>query len=146
MKYVNLTAHDIILFKNPQYFVYDTSIKSYVPKERNFEVTSKNSEIFPRTGNVVRCRTVEKSVPSPDHIPYIEISYGEIIPLPEPKEDTVYLVSNPVATAALQLKRDDIKFRIPARIVRDYSGRHLGCLAFAKVVWKEKTNGNDIDV
>ena len=60
-------------------------------------------------------------------VPLLEI-VEQTVRLPSPITDTLYVVSGIVAAKA---RRPD--FVVPSRIVRDSSGRAVGCRALAKV-------------
>ena len=131
MIYVNLTAHTVNRFKNLDDFYFDEIVKSYLPKKSDYIATRQNADIWYPTGNIARCSTHEAKIPSPDDIPYIKITWGDIINLPKPEKDTIYIVSNVVATAAAKLGRNDCV--MPARLVRNHAGQIIGCLVFAKL-------------
>lgn len=75
------------------------------------------SGILPRVSSAV---TVVGDI---DGIPDEVTSYGEVVDLPEKRDDTILVVSAMVA--ARLPDRDDI--RIPGRQVRDDQGRIIGC-------------------
>lgn len=75
------------------------------------------SGILPRVSSAV---TVVGDI---DGIPDEVTSYGEVVDLPEKRDDTILVVSAMVA--ARLPDRDDI--RIPGRQVRDAQGRIIGC-------------------
>lgn len=57
-------------------------------------------------------------------------SYGDIEGLPEPRENTIYVVSRPVAQALADPrytgeKRTDVY--VPGELIRDEDGRPIGC-------------------
>ncbi len=131
MIYVNLTAHAVHRFKNLDDFYFDDRIKSYVPKSSNYEITSKNADTWNTTGVIARCTTKEVKIKSPDDIPYIKITFGDILNLPPKEKNITYIVSNIVANAAAKKGRDDCV--MPAQLVRNHAGQVIGCLAFAKV-------------
>jgi len=64
-----------------------------------------------------------------DGVPVVHQTLGEVEGLPEPAEGTAYVVSRMVATAATD--RDDLL--VPASLVRDASGRIVGCAALEVV-------------
>ena len=76
------------------------------------------------------------SVPVADHpdspeaiIELIQVTSGEIVGLPEPKDGVFYIVSRLVAEASP--KRDDLVF--PFGLVRDESGTVIGCRSLGSV-------------
>jgi len=60
-----------------------------------------------------------------DGVPVVHQTLGEVEGLPEPAEETMYIVSRMVASAAIG--RGDLF--VPAALVRDDSGRIVGCAA-----------------
>jgi hypothetical protein len=87
---------------------------------------------IPASGTVARC--AERKTPvgviycDGVEIPIIRISFGEVTNLPEPKEDTIYIVSSIVASAA---KRDDVL--VVADLVRNDQGQIVGARKLAEV-------------
>lgn len=63
------------------------------------------------------------------NIPINRVFLGEVENLPEPKEDTAYVVSRVVAEACPD--RNDLF--VPDETVRDEKGRIIGCRALAKI-------------
>lgn len=94
----------------------------------------KVAKTFPVAGPPARCREVRK----PDgvaHVGELEIpltrkGFGEIEGLPESREDTIYVVSLLVASAASKAGRVDVVY--PDDVVRDADGTIIGCRAFAR--------------
>jgi hypothetical protein len=54
---------------------------------------------------------------------------GQVVDLPEPQDDTLYIVSRAVAEAARD--RDDLV--VPDNVIRDDQGRVIACRALARV-------------
>lgn len=109
----NLTPHDI--------HIYDTSGKHCV-----YVVTAQ--------GNPARCEEIQEDL-SKLKLEKIQlslkcISYGEVTNLPDPQENTFYIVSTLVAQNAINRK----DLLVPVDIVRDENGKILGAksLAFYK--------------
>lgn len=101
MTIVNCTPHALTFVSNA-----GEVIRSIAP-----------SGILPRVSSAV---TVVGDI---DGIPDEVTSYGEVVDLPEKRDDTILVVSAMVA--ARLPDRDDI--RIPGRQVRDAQGRIIGC-------------------
>ena len=55
--------------------------------------------------------------------------YGNVEGLPAPCENTIYIVSRPVATALVGSDRNDIY--VPGELIRDEQGRPIGCKGFS---------------
>lgn len=104
MKLVNLTPHDVAV------------------------IASKGTVVIPRYGAVARLLdTVEFMHVGSNGVPFVRVSVGEAIGLPEEKWDTNYIVSRVLACALPD--RTDLVF--PFREVRDEDGQIRGCEALA---------------
>lgn len=77
----------------------------------------------PVSGTIARCSQSNVVVGSVAGIPITQQSFGEVVDLPEPQEDTFYIVSRLVAAACPE-RRDLL---IPGPLVRDSEGRPCGC-------------------
>lgn len=88
---------------------------------------------IPASGIVARCvaRTVRigEVVVDGTLVPLTSTEFGEVENLPEPAEDTVYIVSTLVAQRCKE--RNDVV--VPAESVRDAQGRIVGCTSFGRV-------------
>lgn len=112
-------------------------------------VMDENGEIIlvPRpSGNEIRCKAATVRTGTIGNIPVSEAVYGGPVlidkdgnehPLPERKDDTIYLVSSIAARAIAEsapsrdFKRDD--FYIPSESVRDGEGRIIGCKSLERI-------------
>jgi len=140
MKIINCTPHDVVI-------VVDVVIGDYISSDDTevvpeFYVIEK-SGIIPRLKEVQKkVKTIRTTATRQDEVEkygydngwnlYIDImekSFNEVEGLPEPQEDTYYIVSALVAGAAKN--RDDLL--IPNDIVRDEAGRIIGCRNLAKI-------------
>lgn len=101
MELVNLTPHAINV-------VCETITRTIVP-----------------SGAVARVSTVSVKVCEIDGFPIYQTQYGELEGLPEPKADTMYIVSAMAAAAAKAAGRDDILS--PGELIRDENGQPVGC-------------------
>jgi len=85
------------------------------------------------SGIVARCQatTVVIGEVSVDGVtfPMTETKFGELQDMPDPEEDTIFIVSTLVAQAAKG--RNDVV--IPNEVVRDEAGRIVGCKSFGRV-------------
>ena len=59
-------------------------------------------------------------------IPLIEIEYGEVVDLPEPKDGVLYIVSH-MLRAALPERKDLVS---PGELIRDKEGNIIACKNF----------------
>ena len=62
-------------------------------------------------------------------IPVIRQTFGEVVGLPDPEQDTYFIVSRLVAQA-IPLRTDLL---VPSQLYRDADGVVVGCLAFESV-------------
>lgn len=87
--------------------------------------------VFPPSGTVAR--VVEKMT-GPNEDGHYTIAMGEIVGLPEPQNNVMYIVSRPLAQALIAkgIKRDDVL--ITGRLIRDGSGRIIGAEGLAHLV------------
>jgi len=110
VKFVNLTPHEIVIFDNEG--------KNVIKR-------------IPPLGQVARVSVKRTKVAEIDDIPVFRTEYGEVEGLPEPKEDTVYIVSI-LVLQALRGKRKDVVApdTSPASVIRDSQGRIKGVKAF----------------
>ena len=83
------------------------------------------------SGNVARCSQTIDIVDSIDlnnvAIPISSSSYGEVVDLPAPQDNTYYIVSRLVMSACPD--RQDLL--VPNDLVRDEAGRVIGCRSLA---------------
>jgi len=105
---VNLTGHDVTLIG------WDDQAWT-IPSVGQLRVYSNAEPMGMARGEV--------------HVPVLDIVEQRLSIEAEPKPDTLYIVSGIVAAKA---RRDD--FVVPSRVVRDKSGRAIGCRALARVV------------
>jgi len=109
---VNLTPHEIVVYSS------DTVLR------------------IPPSGRVARVATKEVLVGSVNGVPVFKTEYGDIEGLPEPKENTVYVVSLLVLQAlrARGVERNDVVAPNsgpgPHGAVRDSEGRIIGVRSF----------------
>ena len=80
------------------------------------------------TAPAARCKQEAVCVGALDGVPVYRMEFGEVENLPEPQEETVYIVSRLVATAA---NRADVY--CPGAAVRDEDGRVVGCIGLSRV-------------
>lgn len=126
MKIVNCTAHQITVLSSNG--VEQNQSKQFIADPSQIEVIAT---IEP-SGFLPRVNMSDALVGYLENIPLHEVKYGEIENLPKPQEDTFYIVSGLVASAALKIGRNDIL--APGGLVRDKNnlGVVLGCLFLQK--------------
>lgn len=83
--------------------------------------------IFPASGEIARVAQEEELVTIWKDIPTVKLTFGEVENLPNPEEGSFYIVSSIVKAACPN--RTDLL--VPTRLVRDGSGRVIGCGAFS---------------
>lgn len=105
---VNLTGHDVTLIG------WDDE-QWTIPSDGQLRVYSNAEPMGMVRGQV--------------HVPLLDIVEQRLSMAAEPKPGTLYIVSGIVAAKA---RRDD--FVVPSRVVRDKSGKAIGCRALARVV------------
>lgn len=107
MKIINLTPHDVTIINEDN------------------KVTIAPSGIVAR----VSAKTVYTGEILNDLIPISKTEYGEIENLPDPIEDTCFIVSSLVA----QRVRERTDIFIPNESVRDDKGRIIGCKSLGRI-------------
>lgn len=101
MEFVNLTPHTINL------------------------ITDAGSKVIPASGVIARVEQNTTLVREVDGIPVVQATWGDILDLPDPKEDTMYIVSAMVANAAKAKGRvQDVV--CPGDFVRNEQGQIQG--------------------
>lgn len=88
--------------------------------------------VFPSDG-VARACQYDVLVDEINSIPVVKTELGEVLGLPEPTEDTVFIVSRITVEAARAqgLNTDDLL--VTSGAVRDDQGRIVGCRALARL-------------
>lgn len=130
-KMVNLTPHTINLIIQYSLEIGQDELGTpkYVREERIYSL--------PPSGIIARCKTDRQIIDSfiledvdgwDITVPVTKTRFGEVEGLPEPKENTIYIVSSLVAQAVPD--REDVFF--PDDIVRDEQGNIIGCRALGK--------------
>jgi len=124
------------LWRNPGWWrgIKKMRIKNLTPHTVN--VVGENGTVVftvEPSGIVARCQatTVVIGEVSVDGVtfPMTETKFGELQDMPDPEEDTIFIVSTLVAQAAKG--RNDVV--IPNEVVRDEAGRIVGCKSFGRV-------------
>jgi glucose-6-phosphate dehydrogenase assembly protein OpcA len=105
MKVINLTPHDLNLYKGGECV---ETIKS--------EGFARAEQVNTHIGNI-------------NGYPLSKVTYGEAENMPEPKSGAIYVVSS-ITAQALKHRNDVVT---PTGMVRDENGRIIGCTGFAKL-------------
>jgi len=105
-------------------------IVNLTPHAINF-VGEDGSELFEivSDGVVARVATESVTIGNVNGIPVKKTMFGEVDDLPEPRPNTVYIVSSLVAQRCKD--REDVF--IPNESVRDEKGRVIGCKSLGKI-------------
>jgi hypothetical protein len=106
-----------------------TNIKNLTPHNIVVIVNDDIRYVITTSDSVARCSSSTEVIGEVNGIPITRTIYGEIVGLPDPKENTIYIVSTLVAQACPN--RDDLF--IPNEVVRDDSGKVIGCKSFGRV-------------
>jgi hypothetical protein len=104
MNFVNYTSHPVIF------------------------VSENGTRTFPRASHMVRMDRVFGPMEWVDGVAITPIEHEIVKFLPDPKPDTLYIVSPQVANALP--RRKDLIF--PSRLVKDNTGRIIGCCEFLR--------------
>jgi hypothetical protein len=80
------------------------------------------------SGTVARVNsTTERTGEEVNNVPFYRVSFGEVEGLPEPKEDTFFIVSGMVLDS---LKGSRMDVVAPGMLIRDEEGKPIGCDGF----------------
>ena len=113
VEFINLTPHPIIIYRG----------------EEKIEI--------PPSGTIARVEVKQEKVGELDGIPVHKSTFGDVEGLPEPKENTIYIVSTVVLQAlkAKGIERKDLVApdTTPSGAVRDEEGRIVGVRGFQVV-------------
>lgn len=104
MNIINLTPHDINV------------------------VTPSGVITIHRSNNVARCNSSSVQIDTVNDIPIFQTIFGEIVNLPPPQGDTLFIVSMIVKDRAIN--RTDLVS--PSDLVRDSNGVIIGCKGLSK--------------
>ena len=104
------------------------NIINLTPHSVNIISDNGNVITFEPSGTVARCSQKTVVTGNINNIPLTKTSFGDVIDLPNPQSDTIFIVSRLVINACPD--RGDLV--VPNDIVRDDSGNIIGCKSFAK--------------
>ena len=85
---------------------------------------------FPSMG-IARAEQELVQTDSINGIPLFQITFGAPVDLPEPQEDSYYVVSAITAQSAQKAGGITSDLLLPAKLVRDESGQIVGCEGFS---------------
>lgn len=105
MKIINLTPHAVVITDGP---------------------------VFSPSGQVARVTVNQKIVGNINGIPVKSQVFGDLVGLPDPKDDTVYLVSALVLSAAKAVGRNDCLAPDTANAVRNDAGQIVSVPGFIR--------------
>lgn len=105
MNIINLTPHDIVITNGPT---------------------------FPPSGTVARVTVQQVDAGNINGIPVKTQAYGNIVGLPEPQKDTIFIVSALVLAAAKAAGRDDVVAPDTSNAVRNDAGHIVSVPGFVK--------------
>ena len=96
----------------------------------NVNIVCSNGDVitFSPSGTVARCTQTTTQIGCVNGIPLTQTSFGVVVDLPQPQEDTIFIVSRLVLNACKGVRDDLI---VPNDIVRDEQGNIIGCKSFA---------------
>lgn len=121
----NLTPHPISLYKE------DDCV--FNEKTRSYDLVDAKAEpwlvLQPEEAPIPRCASLEEPSGTLGGIPMLKLRFGEVENLPPQQEDRLLIVSALVAAAGRKQGRTDLV--VPAHMVRDSTGRILGCTSLA---------------
>ena len=104
-KIVNLTPHDIVITNGPT---------------------------FSPSGKVARVSVQQVDAGDINGIPVKTQTFGDIVDLPAPSDDTIYIVSTIVLSAAKEIGRTDVVAPDTSNAVRDNEGRIISVPGFVR--------------
>lgn len=105
MNIINLTPHNVVITHGPT---------------------------FPPSGIVARVSVQQVDAGNINGIPVKAQVYGDIVGLPEPQKDTIFIVSALVLAAAKAAGRDDVVAPDTANAVRNDAGHIVSVPGFVK--------------
>lgn len=95
-------------------------------------IAMSDGTIFEPSGQVARVTVHQTDAGTIAGIPVKTQTFGEIVNLPEPKNNTVYIVSSIVLTAAKNAGRTDVVAPDTANAVRNDQGHIISVHGFVK--------------
>lgn len=99
-------------------------IVNCTPHALDVELVDGTLRTIPPSGTIARVSTFRKLDRVVDNIPLYTTTYGNVVGLPDPAPDTLYVVSGLVLTALAGSRPDVVG---PADLLRDGTGAVIGC-------------------
>lgn len=93
-------------------------------------ITITDGTTFPPSGKVARVSVQQLDAGTIDGIPVKTQTFGDIVDLPDPTDDTIYIVSAIVLSAAKAAGRTDVIAPNTAQAVRDEKGNIVSVPGF----------------
>ena len=97
-----------------------------------YDADGKEISKFESMG-IARADSTETVVDHLNDIPVVEMTYGAPVGLPDPTDDTVYIVSMLTIQAAIQVGRTTSDLYTTADLVRNEQGQIIGCRKLSRV-------------
>lgn len=114
-------------------------LMNLTPHAVNVYDTSGNLlDSFEPSGELARAQKIdhkigELALGNGGMVDIVRSEFGELTGLPEPREDTFFIVSLVAAQAAKEAGRVTSDLLISSNPVRDEAGRVIGCMNFAQI-------------
>ena len=99
------------------------------PHALNVHDIENNVFVFPPSGEVARVSSTTSIVDVIDGIEISEVTFGEVVNLPEPVKDVRFIVSGLVLSALKGTRADVLA---PGELVRNESGQPIGCMGLRR--------------
>ena len=99
------------------------------PHTLNIHDVENNVFIVPASGEVARVSSTTSIVDVIDGIEISEVTFGEVVGLPETRKDVRFIVSGLVLSALKGTRADVLA---PGELVRDADGRPIGCMGLRR--------------
>lgn len=91
-------------------------------------ITNGTKTVTIKPSGLARCEETSEEIKIvEDWIPVFRTTYGKISGLPEPRENTIYVVSARVAQALKETNPERTDVMIPSKTLRDPDGNIIGC-------------------
>lgn len=110
-----------------------TSIINLTPHTINIYNADGNEVTKFESMGIARADSFETVVGELNGIPVVEMTYGAPVGLPDPTDDTVYIVSMLTIQAAIQVGRTTSDLYTTADLVRNDKGQIIGCRKLSRV-------------
>lgn len=95
-------------------------------------ISITDGDTFAPSGKVARVEAIQKDAGTINNIPVKQQTFGDIIDLPNPQDDTVFIVSAIVLSAAKEQGRTDVVAPDTSNAVRNDQGHIVSVPGFIK--------------